>query len=201
MAEIRQIAIDGKRIKEAVEAVETKTVYTAGDNVSITDGVISATDTTYTAGDNVTITDGVISATDTTYTAGDNVTINDGVISATGETPRYLHQIHFTKVVSTDMCTITIMGITKDAAPYSNIREFNTALNIQVTKEYEWLNGYFRNGSVSPALVSTVLSYKKFANNAGEITATFVNAETGSATVRTMSIPATNTVTDVVVPI
>lgn len=38
----------------------------------------------YTAGDNVTITNGVISATDTTYTAGTNITITDGVISASG---------------------------------------------------------------------------------------------------------------------
>ena len=60
------------------------TTYTAGDNVTIKDGIISATDTTYTAGDNVKIENGVISATDkdTTYTAGDNVTIKDGVISA-----------------------------------------------------------------------------------------------------------------------
>lgn len=38
----------------------------------------------YTAGDNITIENNVISATDTTYTAGDNITIEDGVISATG---------------------------------------------------------------------------------------------------------------------
>lgn len=36
--------------------------YSAGDNVNITNGVISATDTTYTAGTNITISDGVISA-------------------------------------------------------------------------------------------------------------------------------------------
>ena len=64
----------------------TPTVYTAGDNVTIDDGVISAADTTYTAGDNITIEDGVISATATTYTAGNNITIEDGVISATDTT-------------------------------------------------------------------------------------------------------------------
>ena len=37
--------------------------YTAGDNVSITNGVISATDTTYTAGTGIDITNGVISCT------------------------------------------------------------------------------------------------------------------------------------------
>lgn len=78
MAELRQIAIDGKRIKDAVESVEQKDIYTAGDNVSISDGVISATDTTYTAGDNISISGGVISATDTTYTAGDNIAISSG---------------------------------------------------------------------------------------------------------------------------
>lgn len=39
---------------------------------------------TLTAGENITIENGVISATDTTYTAGTNITIVDGVISATG---------------------------------------------------------------------------------------------------------------------
>ena len=38
----------------------------------------------YTAGDNITIEDGVISATDTTYTAGDGISTENGVISATG---------------------------------------------------------------------------------------------------------------------
>lgn len=51
----------------------------------------------YTAGDNITITDGVISATDTTYTAGDNITINNGVISATSsDTRHYMHDIKIT---------------------------------------------------------------------------------------------------------
>lgn len=64
----------------------TDTTYTAGSNISIDDGVISATDTTYTAGSNISIDNGVISATDTTYTAGSNISINDGVISATDTT-------------------------------------------------------------------------------------------------------------------
>uniref|UniRef100_UPI002593D152 YadA-like family protein n=1 Tax=uncultured Veillonella sp. TaxID=159268 RepID=UPI002593D152 len=58
------------------------TTYTAGENVTIENGKISAKDTTYTAGDNVTIENGKISAKDTTYTAGDNVTIENGKISA-----------------------------------------------------------------------------------------------------------------------
>ena len=58
---------------------------TAGENISIENNTISATDTTYTAGDNVSIENNTISATDTTYTAGDNITISeDNVISASG---------------------------------------------------------------------------------------------------------------------
>ena len=42
--------------------------YTAGENITIENNVISATDTTYSAGDNISISDAnVISATDTTY--------------------------------------------------------------------------------------------------------------------------------------
>ena len=58
--------------------------YTAGDNVTIENNVISARDTTYTAGENVSIVNGVISAQDTIYTAGENITIENDVISASG---------------------------------------------------------------------------------------------------------------------
>lgn len=52
-------------------------VLTAGDNISISNNTISATDTTYSAGSNVSINaNNEISATDTTYTAGSNVTID-----------------------------------------------------------------------------------------------------------------------------
>ena len=59
------------------------TTYTAGANISINNGEISATDTTYTAGTNISITNGVISATDTTYTAGTGINISNGEISST----------------------------------------------------------------------------------------------------------------------
>lgn len=55
---------------------------------------------TYTAGENVTITDGVISAQDTTYTAGENITIEDNVISSTGGGIQYLRPTNGTNVVS-----------------------------------------------------------------------------------------------------
>lgn len=83
---------------------------TAGANVQIEDGVISAIDTTYTAGTGISIDDGVISNTQTsaewgnitgtlseqidlqnalndkqdTLTAGTGISIDNGVISATG---------------------------------------------------------------------------------------------------------------------
>ena len=71
-----------------ISATDTDTTYEAGANITIENGVISATDTTYTAGDNITIENGVISATDTdtTYTAGENIKIENNVISATGTT-------------------------------------------------------------------------------------------------------------------
>lgn len=47
----------------SMDATEVQPKLTAGDNVSITNNVISATDTTYTAGSGIDITDGVISAT------------------------------------------------------------------------------------------------------------------------------------------
>ena len=58
---------------------------TAGTNVTIdANNVISATGgSNYTAGTNVTINNGVISATDTIYTAGTGIDITNGVISAT----------------------------------------------------------------------------------------------------------------------
>ena len=56
---------------------------TAGDNITISDGTISAKDTTYTAGTNITISDeNVISAEGSSYTAGDGISISEnGVIS------------------------------------------------------------------------------------------------------------------------
>lgn len=62
--------------------IEATDILTAGENITIENGVISATGgEEYTAGDNITIEDGVISATDTQYTAGAGITIDNGVIS------------------------------------------------------------------------------------------------------------------------
>lgn len=60
-----------------ISATDKDTTYTAGDNVTIENGKISAKDTTYTAGDNVMIENGKISAKDTTYTAGSNLVLSD----------------------------------------------------------------------------------------------------------------------------
>ena len=45
---------------------------------------LSTKQNTLSAGSNITISNGVISATDTTYTAGTGISISNGVISATG---------------------------------------------------------------------------------------------------------------------
>lgn len=73
-----------KQVRDIVEEVESEKQdkLTAGDNITITDNVISATDTTYTAGDNISISDeNVISATDTTYSAGSGITLTDTTFS------------------------------------------------------------------------------------------------------------------------
>lgn len=48
-------------INEDTYNIPQGTQYTAGTNINISSGVISATDTTYTAGDNIDITNGAIS--------------------------------------------------------------------------------------------------------------------------------------------
>lgn len=95
------LPITSNAVKTALE----EQALTAGTNIDITNGVISATDTTYSAGTNITIdsnnvisaaapayqaganidiTNDTISATDTTYTAGTNITIDaNNEISAT----------------------------------------------------------------------------------------------------------------------
>jgi hypothetical protein len=69
------IVIDDHEISVDPTYVQEK--LTAGDNITISDNVISATSTTYTAGANVQISnENVISATDTTYTAGTGLDLN-----------------------------------------------------------------------------------------------------------------------------
>ncbi len=75
---IKETTGDDGVITVTISATDKDTTYTAGDNVTIDNGNISATDTKYTAGNNITIDkDGKISAKDTTYTAGENITIDD----------------------------------------------------------------------------------------------------------------------------
>ena len=72
------IDITDDTISVDTETIQTK--LTAGNNITISDSTISATDTTYTAGSNITISDNVISATDTTYSA---FTGTDGTAAGT----------------------------------------------------------------------------------------------------------------------
>ena len=70
--------VEGKYSLSNVETV----AYTAGDNVQISDSnVISATDTTYTAGENINITNNVISATIPEETATLLYSLSNNVIT------------------------------------------------------------------------------------------------------------------------
>lgn len=60
-----------------LETIEPGTEYTAGDNITIEDGVISATDTTYTAGPGIEITSDNLVRTNISITGGLNYN-NDG---------------------------------------------------------------------------------------------------------------------------
>lgn len=82
-------------ILETVEEKSNKLV--AGTNVTLgidedARVVVNATDTTYTAGNNVSISNGVISATDTTYTAGNAVNITNGTINVKYDSGILLNQ-------------------------------------------------------------------------------------------------------------
>ena len=75
--------VSGYTYSKAESDAKYQPKLTAGENISIANNVISATDTKYSAGTNVQINGNIISATDTKYTAGTNVQINGNVISAT----------------------------------------------------------------------------------------------------------------------
>lgn len=68
-------AIDSSVVESSVNPVEGGAVFTA----------LAGKQDTLTAGSNIDISNGVISATDTTYTAGTNIDITNGVISVVGE--------------------------------------------------------------------------------------------------------------------
>lgn len=128
-------------VANAYKDEELQGTLTAGDNISINENVISATDTTYTAGDNINISnENVISATDTTYTAGtgiditgnvisgdyeagDNITIVDGVISATdGRGSIYKHHLSIThSTINTLECYIDIINNSSTVITFNDI--------------------------------------------------------------------------------
>lgn len=65
-----EFSVDTETIATKSDLADKQDTLTAGDNITISNNTISATDTTYTAGTNVSISsENVISATDTTYSA------------------------------------------------------------------------------------------------------------------------------------
>lgn len=136
-----------KHIKELFAEIfdkiaELQPALTAGDNITISDGVISATDTKYTAGSNVSISDqNVISATDTTYTAGTGISIN-----AQNE-------------ISTD----------KDLTPLTYIEYNTTNDSIETSKPIiEEMIGY--SASITSKLANTEVAYCGMVRNGNKLT-------------------------------
>ena len=120
---------------------------TAGPNITISGGVISATDTTYEAGSNISINNGVISATDTTYTAGDNISISGGVISATDTTYTAGTGIDITGGVISNTQTSAVWGnVTGDVADQEDLQE---ALNEKQDTLTAGSNININNGVIS----------------------------------------------------
>lgn len=87
----------------------------------------------YTPGDNITIENGVISATDTTYTAGPGISITNGVISATGETETQPIYFDFTK---------NMIDKNHFVCPISSTKNINNGLTFNVATDYFELNKY-----------------------------------------------------------
>lgn len=73
-----------KQVRDIVEEVESEKQdkLTAGDNITITDNVIAATDTTYTAGSGLTLTDTEFSVGTITTSMIDNNAVTDGKIAS-----------------------------------------------------------------------------------------------------------------------
>lgn len=104
-------------------------VYNSEDKVNLVN---------YSAGDNVSITNGVISATDTTYTAGNNIIITDGVISASGG-DAWESALRLRKGSEANPTFIVhIYLITKEELTSSNARDI---LNAELTNKALRCNG------------------------------------------------------------
>ena len=61
--DIADVIVNGQSVvSEGVAYIEIGNTLEAGDNIIISEGIISAVDTTYQAGDHITISEGIISA-------------------------------------------------------------------------------------------------------------------------------------------
>ena len=88
--------------------------YTAGDNITIEDGVISATDTTYTAGDGISITNNAISVDSTVALTSNLATVaTTGAYSDLTGTPTIPAAVSGTND-GTNWTTLTIGSTTKN---------------------------------------------------------------------------------------
>lgn len=140
--------------------------YSAGDNVNITNGVISATDTKYTAGTNITISDGVISAA-----AGDvweNVVVikfGNGYVRVRLFTKEELTTTNYKDIVAAELANKWI-----DCFPYDSLPEISSNLVLPLS-----IKGNGGTGSMSITIEYLNLSSSTLSTGTTSYTSSYVD--------------------------
>ena len=156
--------------------------YSAGNNISITNGTISAT---YSAGQNVTINNGTISATNTTYSAGDGISIFGGTISTdtTIPTKTELSTI-LTDYVTTANLSTTLANYPTTADITTTLADYVTTANLSTT-----LANYPTTADITTTLADYVTTAGLSSTLADYTVATFTDISAAtSATVSNLKI-------------
>lgn len=120
----QHLALIDERLEDLETSILTINESIGGINETLSrhtsqiQGLENSKQDTLTAGANIQINNGVISATDTTYTAGENITIENGVISASGGSVKlYEHNLYIVNSSQQFECLITI--ILDNATPFT----------------------------------------------------------------------------------
>ena len=99
----------------------------------------------YTAGDNITISGNVISATDTTYTAGDGISISEqNVISTSNHL--YKHFIKFNETTGGNLVNINIEILCSKSDAFTTIATINNYIKNKAVKNFT-CTGTFNDGN------------------------------------------------------
>lgn len=122
----QHLALIDERLEDLEASILTINESIGGINETLSthtsqiQGLENSKQDTLTAGANIQINNGVISATDTTYTAGNNITIENGVISASGGSIElYKHTIELYRSGNTSF-TIFFDYYSNSSQPLSN---------------------------------------------------------------------------------